>query len=378
MVQIIQSGPSQATLRQQAMDNALQGMVQGYAGYEAKKQADLLTQRQQALADNQTKLKLMDMGVANPDQALAQLKGEYKQTEVTPAQPAQYGQELAGPVMPGQSPLREMLSAPVPAQMSPANPLGVYTEAKQAEINAKNEKMMADKQAAAVNIANKQADTIKKEAETKFIRENKAGLVQSQIDKNEKWKPSGGADTSQKDLENFRKAHDPSVASSRSPIGKEYSKFQQAQHALNLVAEFGDNLDAVTPMKKRELAVTLATMLSPGLPHESTIAHLDEGTLNSYLAGKIQAITGRPAGSNSAGMVKQLKDSVIAQAEVSKQNIKRYQGGVEASYAGKIQANPDLYNSIMQNTRVADTQPVHNASAGNAGGSPWLKYGAKK
>lgn len=152
MVQIIQSGPSQSTLRQQAMDNALQGMVQGYAGYEAKKQADLLTQRQQALADTQTKLKMYEMGIANPDQALAQLKGEYKQTEIAPAQPAQYGQELAGPVMPGQSPLKELLSAAVPAQMSPVNPLGTYSEAKKAEMEAKKQLEMLDQEAKRADI----------------------------------------------------------------------------------------------------------------------------------------------------------------------------------------------------------------------------------
>lgn len=130
MVQIIQSEPTQ---RQSALEMALGKALQGFDSSFAQGQ---LTQRQQALADTQTKLKLYDMGVANPDQALAQLKGEYKQTEIAPAQPAQYGQELAGPVMPGQSPLKELLSAAVPAQMSPVNPLGTYTEAKKAQMEA--------------------------------------------------------------------------------------------------------------------------------------------------------------------------------------------------------------------------------------------------
>lgn len=171
MVQIIQSGPSQSTLRQQAMDNALQGMVQGYAGYEAKKQADLLTQRQQALADTQTKLKMYEMGIANPDQALAQLKGEYKQTEITPAQPAQYGQELSGPVMPGQSPLKELLSAAVPAQMSPVNPLGTYSEAKKAEMEAKKQLEMLNQEAKRAEIDYKTKQGNKLEAMTPFEKQ---------------------------------------------------------------------------------------------------------------------------------------------------------------------------------------------------------------
>lgn len=130
MVQIIQSEPTQ---RQSALEMALGQALQGFGSSYLQGQQ---TQRQQALADTQTKLKLYEMGIANPDQALAQLKGEYKQTEIAPAQPAQYGQELAGPVMPGQSPLKELLSAAVPAQMSPVNPLGTYSEAKKAQMEA--------------------------------------------------------------------------------------------------------------------------------------------------------------------------------------------------------------------------------------------------
>lgn len=146
MVQIIQSEPTQ---RQSALEMALGQALQGFGSSFAQGQQ---TQRQQALADNQLKLKLYDMGVANPDQALAQLKGEYKQTEIAPAQPAQYGQELAGPVMPGQSPLKELLSAPVPAQMSPVNPLGTYSEAKMSEMAAKKQLEMLDQEAKRADI----------------------------------------------------------------------------------------------------------------------------------------------------------------------------------------------------------------------------------
>jgi hypothetical protein len=129
------------------------------------------TKRQEALADNQIKLKLYDMGVANPDQALAQLKGEYKQTEIAPAQPAQYGQELAGPVMPGQSPLKELLSAAVPAQMSPVNPLGTYSEAKKAEMEAKKQLEALDQKAKQAEIDYKTKQGNKIEAMTPFEKQ---------------------------------------------------------------------------------------------------------------------------------------------------------------------------------------------------------------
>lgn len=165
MVQIIQSGPTQ---RQSALEMALGQALQGFGSSYLQGQQ---TQRQQALADNQTKLKLMEMGIANPDQALAQLKGEYKQTEIAPAQPAQYGQELAGPVMPGQSPLKELLSAAVPAQMSPVNPLGTYSEAKKAEMEAKKQLEMLNQEAKRAEIDYKTKQGNKLEAMTPFEKQ---------------------------------------------------------------------------------------------------------------------------------------------------------------------------------------------------------------
>lgn len=165
MVQIIQSEPTQ---RQSALEMALGQALQGFGSSYLQGQQ---TQRQQALADTQTKLKMYEMGIANPDQALAQLKGEYKQTEIAPAQPAQYGQELSGPVMPGQSPLKELLSAAVPAQMSPVNPLGTYTEAKKAEMEAKKQLEMLNQEAKRAEIDYKTKQGNKLEAMTPFEKQ---------------------------------------------------------------------------------------------------------------------------------------------------------------------------------------------------------------
>jgi hypothetical protein len=150
-----------------------------------------------------------------------------------------------------------------------------------------------------------------------------------------------------KDAEAFRKAYDPQLASSRSVLGKEASRYVQSQHAMNLIKDVGD-LSKITPMQKRELAVALATMLSPGIPHESTIHALDEKTLNGELASMVQKITGAPASTNTAGLTKQLKTSVANQQKVSAANIKKSQEAIKATFGKQIASNPELYNQVMK------------------------------
>lgn len=62
MVQIIQSGPSQATLRQQALNDALSSAISGYAAYQDKQEKKALTDRQKALDTFSNVLKLREAG----------------------------------------------------------------------------------------------------------------------------------------------------------------------------------------------------------------------------------------------------------------------------------------------------------------------------
>lgn len=62
MVQIIQSGPSQATIRQQALNDALQTAIGGYAAYQDKQEKKALTERQKALDTFSNVLKLREVG----------------------------------------------------------------------------------------------------------------------------------------------------------------------------------------------------------------------------------------------------------------------------------------------------------------------------
>lgn len=62
MVQIIQSGPSQATLRQQALDQALGNIIGGLGAYQKQEEGAAATKRQQALQELQLQADLAGKG----------------------------------------------------------------------------------------------------------------------------------------------------------------------------------------------------------------------------------------------------------------------------------------------------------------------------
>lgn len=181
---------------------------------------------------------------------------------------------------------------------------------------------------------------------------------------------------SQKELDSFTKMYDPFQSSARSPIGKEVSRFQQSVHTLNLIHGI-DDLDHVSTMKKREIAISLATMLSPsGVPHLEDIKHLDSATLNSKIAEGVQYFTGQPAPTNSGEMVKQLKESLVNQQGVSLNTIKDYQDTILESHADQIANNPEKYKKIIEKASILNKLQNKNTSQKNDS-SPWLKYRGK-
>lgn len=166
-----------------------------------------------------------------------------------------------------------------------------------------------------------------------------------------------------KRLESYRKERDPMLASIRSNLGKEVNRYTQSTHAIGLVHGIKD-LDQVTPMQKRELAVALATMVSPGLPHEATIAKLDESTLNDEIAHRLQQLTGKPMSTNTKGLTKQLVDSVNNQRKIASKYISDYQAGVDASYSKDMLRNPSAFQNIskFQTFNVDSDQPQSSNS----------------
>lgn len=97
MVQIIQSGPSQATLRQQAMDQAMENIVSGLGAYQKQEGDKAQTKRQQALDEIQMQAKLADAGYDVTRGQLAQA--------LSPAPEQGLMDKLMGKEAPAQAPL---------------------------------------------------------------------------------------------------------------------------------------------------------------------------------------------------------------------------------------------------------------------------------
>lgn len=393
MVQIIQSGPSQETLRQQAMNDALQGIVQGYAGYEKNKKSDLLTQRQQALADNQTKLKLMEIGIANPDQALSQLKGEYKQTEIAPAQPAQFGKELAGPVMPGQSPLKELLSAAVPAQMSPANPLETYTEAKKAKIASDLAMQQQNEALKKAQVDMIPLDRQKKEAEIQKIQDDvKLRPLEKQAKLADiEWKHSQAAqktdEKTDKRFGDFAKiVANPTTRSALGNFGKNLASADRIKVLTDSYAgglkhgspEEIAALNQLTSTQSEEVTKSLDSLLSGGSSTISGAESLRFKTLASEWSDLKAKYLNDPKGANLGAFLSRALDTVDREREYNAKQVDRVIGGLGEGFSDLRKKDQARFQNIIGSAYTRNESPLQATTNGSAGGSPWLKYGAKK
>jgi hypothetical protein len=98
--------------------------------------------------------------------------------------------------------------------------------------------------------------------------------------------------------------------------GKEISRYTGGLHALSIVDNFKD-LNKVPEQFKRELAVALASMISPGIAHKETIDQLDPKTLQQTLNGYLTKLTGTPYGAGAAGTVKLAMESIKNQMNIS-------------------------------------------------------------
>jgi hypothetical protein len=106
MVQIIQSGPTQATLRQQAMNEALDKTLGVFSDMEKTKRQQALQDQQAAFQKAELNMKLKEAGYdMSAQDAIDYASGKFQPRVVGEVR----GAELQGPVMPGQGPLRELL-----------------------------------------------------------------------------------------------------------------------------------------------------------------------------------------------------------------------------------------------------------------------------
>ncbi len=139
--------------------------------------------------------------------------------------------------------------------------------------------------------------------------------------------------------------------SSKDPIGAAKAKINSAEHIENLIKDY-PNLDDMPPSIQRELAVSMATMLSPGLPHEATIEAMDTKTLESRISEMAQGLTGKPVGSGRGEFAQMMSDTVTRQKAVSQEQLAREQARLLAGFSRLQKNDPESYNRILKSNQI--------------------------
>lgn len=183
------------------------------------------------------------------------------------------------------------------------------------------------------------------------IQANKEKYHQQSLDRQalmENKKAAAIEKTDEKDkaaLVKAQKEMDEQRASARSPLGREVMRLNGAQHAKNIIDKYRGNENAMPDVLKKELAVAMATMVSPGLPHESTINAMDLKTFQGNVGDVISKVTGIPMAAGAGGFVK-LADSMITnQAGIAKKIIQDQQKKQLAVYKNSFH-NPETYKTL--------------------------------
>jgi hypothetical protein len=386
-MQIIQSGPSTATIRQQALNNALATAIDGYADYEKQQKQDALTKRQEALQlkaqereDLKSKIafeqnaaeKGMDISY---EDAVAHANGTYKPKEISPAQEAvtaQYGKELQGPVMPGQGSLKELLSPAKEAKaavMGPANPYQNYTESKKAEIEQKkkiadmdfqnkvlsNQKLQGDVQFQPYE-QQKKLEEIKKIQEDNKMRPVEKAAKLADIE----WKHSQA--TEKMDEKTNRRFSDfaKQVANptTRNALGNFGKNLASADRIKVLTDSFTSGLkpgspeeiaalNRLTSTQSEEVTKSLDSLLSGGQSTISGADHLRFTTMQSKWADLKAKYGGSPQGAELGEFLSQALETVNRERDYNQKQVERILGGMGEGYSDLRKKDQNRFNSIL-------------------------------
>lgn len=157
-----------------------------------------------------------------------------------------------------------------------------------------------------------------------------------------------------------QKEMDEQRANSRTPLGREVLRYNGGIHAQSIIDKYRGRENEMPNLVKKDLAIAIATMVSPGLPHESTINALDLKTFNGDVADVISKVTGVPYGGRAGGYVKFMDGMIKNQMDVSKKIIKQQQAKQLAVYKNQFTnaKTYDILSSLYQDKDDLGTAPV--------------------
>lgn len=129
------------------------------------------------------------------------------------------------------------------------------------------------------------------------------------------------------------------------PLGRETARLNGGIHAQSIIDQYRGHENDMPDITKRELAVAMATMTSPGLPHENTIGQMDLKTFSGNVGDIISKVTGTPYGGQAAGYVKFADKLIQNQMNRAKKLIQTEQDRISIPYKNAFH-NPESYNLV--------------------------------
>jgi len=171
-------------------------------------------------------------------------------------------------------------------------------------------------------------------------------------------------------------AMDEQKSSSRTPLGRETMRLNGGIHAQNIINQYRGRENEMPNIVKKELAVAMATMVSPGLPHEKTIEAMDLKTFSGGVGDVVAKVTGVPMGGQAGGFVKFADKMIKGQMNVAQKLIKEEQAKQMTVYKNAFH-NPKSYeilNSLYQ-TPEAITASAEQPTVAQPANKPVVSSG---
>lgn len=421
MVQVIQAGPTSATIRQQALNDASNTILGGLDAYQKRQDTlrqqalqDQAIQKQQQQADLDTNLKLASMGIdANAKDLKDFAAGTYQPKLISAAQdakPAEYGSKLQGPVQPGAKGLGVLLvgsqdatpqdpnNIAVPAQDAKAavygnaNPMLNYTEAKKAQMarDVAAANLKQDETKSQINKNNSAADA--SSANAKFTREIKPQLVASQVTKNENAAASADSKQDEKTNKRFSDfAKNISNPTTRNALGN-FGKNLAAADRIKVLTDSYTNgakpgspeeinaLNQLSSQQSEEVTKSLDSLLSGGASTISGADHLRFQTLASQWSDLKAKYGNKPQGAELGAFLSRALETVSRERDYNAKQVDRILGGLGEGYSDLRKKDSGRFQNILNSAydKGETSPPQSSGPVASAGGAPWLKYGGKK
>jgi hypothetical protein len=390
MVQILQQGPTEATLRQQALNDSLNTAIQGFAGYEQKKKQEALTKRQQALEDQKIKsdsIKTLVSGgyEINPTN-LDLIQGKDVAAPVaTPAQPAQAAQ----PMVPGVADAyKEPVVSPadlkradeprvaqvmatqkeaVPAQVARPEVLGpkpqlTYTAQKQAKIEAEKVKAGLEQKVLQGKVDALPLDTQKKQVEIQKIEEeNKMRPIEKAAKLADiEWKHSQAAskvdEKTDKRFSDFAKTV--SNPTTRNALGSFGKNLASADRIKVLTDSYTNGakpgspeeiaaLNKLSSQQAEEVTKSLDSLLSGGASTISGADHLRFQTLASQWADLKQKYKNQPEGAELGAFLSRAMETVSRERDYNSKQVDRILSGLGEGFSDLRKKDEGRFRTIL-------------------------------